>query len=258
MTAPTRAQARRLREIYRGAGWPCQDALELELLAAGWLERLRDAEGRERLRLSDTGIQAAVLGLQANRGLRSRHEDLVERSARELQRAGRLVWTGLALRAGLPREADPVAPDLLDPLPPPSKRRWLLCQPDVYSLRPSSKPGGLEVAIHEIKVSRADLLGELRKPDKSAAYAALSGQTWFVLAAGIAAVDEIPPQYGVWIAHERHFELGRPAPQRAHQPDHATWIALAKAAPLAAPEEPAQRALGDPDAASSGDDVGGR
>jgi hypothetical protein len=27
--------ARRLREVYRSAGWPCQDLVEVELLAAG-------------------------------------------------------------------------------------------------------------------------------------------------------------------------------------------------------------------------------
>jgi len=241
---PTPAQTRRLREIYRSAGWPCQDSLELELLAAGWLERLREADGRERLRLSDAGIQAAVQGLQGNRARRNAHEALVERTARELQRAGRLVWTTLSLRAGLPREPEAAADgDLIEAAVAPPKLRWLICQPDVYSLRPSSKPTGLEVAIHEIKVSRADLLGELRRPAKSAAYAALSGQTWFVLAAGIAEVDEVPPAFGVWIAHPTHFELGRPAPQRPYQPDHATWLELAKASPLHAPEVPAQQVL---------------
>ena len=230
---PTRAQTRRLREIYRSAGWPCQDSLELELLAAGWLTRLLDPDGRERLRLSDAGIQAAALGLDANRSLRSRHEALVQRVATELQRAGRVVWTDLALRAGLPREDEP------------ERLRWLICQPDVYSLRQTSKPEALEVAIHEIKVSRADLLGELRKPSKGAAYAALSGQTCFVLQAGIAAVEEIPPQYGLWFAHERHFELARPAPRRAHQPDFATWLALARACPLPPPLDAAQSRLGD-------------
>lgn len=227
MTKPTRAQTRRLREIYRSAGWPCQDSLELELLAAGWLERLRDAEGRERLRLTDAGVLAAVEGLGANRKVRDAHELLVQRVAAELQRAGRIAWTGLALRAGLPRADEP------------ERLRWLICQPDVYSLRQTSKPEGLEVAIHEIKVSRADLLTELRKPDKSAAYAALSGQTCFVLAAGIAEPDEIPAPYGVWIAHASHFELARPAPRRPHLPDFATWMALARSHPLApAPDEP--------------------
>ena len=229
---PSRAHVRRLRELHRSAGWPCQDTLELELLAAGWLERLQDPDGRERLRLTEAGIQAAVQGLQANRAARSAHEALVLRVALELQRAGRVVWTSLSLRAGLPHETEP-----------PPKLRWVLCEPDVYSLRPSSKPEGLEVAIHEVKVSRADLLGELRRPSKSAAYAALSGQTCFVLPAGLAEVDEIPPQYGVWFAHPTHFELARPAPRRAHEPDFASWLVLARATPLAPPLDAHQAPL---------------
>lgn len=231
---PTRAQTRRLREIYRSAGWPCQDSLELELLAAGWLQRLQEPDGRERLRLTDAGVQAAVVGLDANRRVRDAHEALVQRVAVELQRAGRVVWTGLALRAGLPREEEP------------QRMRWLICQPDVYSLRQTSKPEGLEVAIHEIKVSRADLLTELRKPAKSAAYAALSGQTCFVLAAGIAELDEIPPQYGVWFAHANHFELARPAPRRAYLPDFASWMVLARHCPLTPVQDEAQALLGEP------------
>jgi len=35
-----RIHARRLREVYRSAGWPSQDLVEIELLAAGLLERM--------------------------------------------------------------------------------------------------------------------------------------------------------------------------------------------------------------------------
>ena len=35
MAPLTRLHHRRLREIYRSAGWPCCDAIEIELLAAG-------------------------------------------------------------------------------------------------------------------------------------------------------------------------------------------------------------------------------
>src|SRR5687767_10324977 len=43
--APTlgAVHARRLREVWRSAGWPCQDLVEVELLAAGLLERVRHA-----------------------------------------------------------------------------------------------------------------------------------------------------------------------------------------------------------------------
>ncbi len=162
----------------------------------------------------------------------------------------------MSLRAGLPQEASAGADSLADPAPtlldepspsPKPRQRWALCEPDVYSLRVTSKPTALDVAIHEVKVSRADLLSELRKPHKSAAYAALSGQTWFVMPVGLADLDEIPGAYGVWWAHATHFELARSAPQRPHQPDFATWLALARAQPLGLPLDGPQRLLTQPD-----------
>lgn len=232
-------QIRRLRQLWRSAGWPCQDMIELELLALGWLERQRDGHGRETLRLTDPGVAVLHAGLQKNRAARNRHEELVERMGIELQRAGRIVWRGLALRAGLPQEEDP------------TRMRWVNAMPDLYSIRSSTVPDYLEPAVHEIKVSRADLLGELRRPAKSQAYLALSGQCWYVLRAGIADVEEIPPAFGVLFAHDVdggkafRFELARPAPRRPMSPDFGTWMALARAVPEGAPLDPGQDCLGD-------------
>jgi len=234
---PTVVQIRRLRQLWRSAGWPCQDMLEVELLALGWLERQQDAHGRETLRLTGPGIEVLHLGLRKNRAARDRHEDLVGRMAVELQRAGRIVWRGLSLRAGLPREDEP------------ERLRWVNAMPDVYSVRHTTVEDYLEPAIHEIKVSRADLLSELRRPAKAQAYLALSGQCWYVLRAGIAAVEEIPPAFGVLFAHELaegwRFELGRPAPRRPMKPDFGTWMALAKAAPEGPPLDEGQDLLGE-------------
>lgn len=236
---PTVLQIRRLRQLWRSAGWPCQDMLEVELLALGWLERQRDAHGRETLRLTAPGIEALHLGLQKNRAMRDRHEDLVARMAVELQRAGRIVWRGLSLRAGLPHEVDA------------QRMKWVNAMPDVYSVRNTTVEDYLEPAVHEIKVSRADLLSELRRPAKAQAYLALSGQCWYVLRAGIAVVEEIPPAFGVLFAHELvggdgfRFELGRPAPRRAMKPDFGTWMTLAKAAPEPPPIDEGQDWLGD-------------
>ncbi|MDL5030709.1 hypothetical protein QRD43_02225 [Pelomonas sp. APW6] len=239
---------RRLREIWRSAGWPCQDLIEVELLAAGLLERLQE-DGRERLRVTDAGVQALAATLDRNRRARDAHEQLVGRVALELQRAGRVVWRGLTLRAGLPGEAEaPGAPAPLieTPAPPAQGRpRWVQAMPDVFSIRHTTVPDYLDVAVHEIKVRRADLLGELRRPAKSQAYLALSSQCWFVLQAGIAEPEEIPADFGVLIAHAQHLALARPAPRRAHQPDFGTWMALARHACEPAPADDAQAWLGE-------------
>ncbi|MFG6457444.1 hypothetical protein [Roseateles sp. BYS96W] len=231
MPTPTRLHLQRLRQLWRSAGWPSQDLVEIELLAAGWVERLAEADGRERLRVTDAGVALIADSLVRNRAARDAHEQLVERVAIEMQRAGRIAWRGLSLRAGLPRDDDS------------GGTRWVNAMPDVYSIRHSTVEDYLEPAIHEIKVSRADLLGELRRPDKSAAYRALCGQCWFVIKAGIAEPDEIPPDYGVLLGHATHLELARPAPKRAHKPDFATWMALARATPLAPPDDHPQSPL---------------
>lgn len=95
----TTAHRRRLREVWRSAGWPFQDLMEAELLAAGLLERRLSSEGRESLRVTDAGVAEIAATLQRNRAARDEHEQLVERVAREMQRAGRVVWRGLSLRA---------------------------------------------------------------------------------------------------------------------------------------------------------------
>jgi hypothetical protein len=241
------AHRRRLRELWRSAGWPSQDRVEVELLAAGLLERVRDDAGRETLRLTDAGVQALAGAIAHNRGTRSEHEQLVARVAREMQRAGRIVWRGLVLRAPLQGE--------------PGATRWVQAIPDVYSIRHTTREDLVQPCVHEIKVRRADLLADLRQPDKRAAYRALASQCWYVLKAGIAEPEEIPLDCGVVVVRPGpvepagaappippdpfggRLEVLRPAPVRAHRIDFATWVALARASALPPPEDPEQALL---------------
>ena len=107
---------RRLRDVYRSAGWPCCDGVEIELLAAGLLQRERGAAGHETLRLTDVGLAVVAETLAKNRARRNPHEALVERVAREMTRAGRLAWRGLSLRARV-------------------GEGWAMAMPDVFSIR---------------------------------------------------------------------------------------------------------------------------
>jgi hypothetical protein len=56
MTALSAVHRRRLREVWRSAGWPCHDLIELDLLAAGLIERVRQPSGHETLRVTDAGV----------------------------------------------------------------------------------------------------------------------------------------------------------------------------------------------------------
>lgn len=232
----TRAHARRLRDIYRSAGWPCQDALEIDLLAAGLLERQRSGDGHETLRVTDVGVQWLASVLARNRAALSAHEALVQRVAQEMARAGRLAWTGLSLRAQV------ATGDAAKPL------RWCVARPDVFSIRHTSVESYVEPIVHEIKVRRSDLLADLRQDSKRAAYGDL-GECWYVLGVDtrgrpIAEADEVPGECGVMQLEGERLAVVRPAlrPARAGLP-FGVWMALAKATPVASADEDAQGLL---------------
>ncbi len=206
---------RRLKEIWRSAGWPCKDTIELDLLAAGLLRSELDAEGRESLRVTDAGVAMLSAVLNRNRAAVGAHEALVTRVARQMQHAGRVVWRGLSLRSPLTAED--------------GGARWVVCMPDVFSIRHTTVEDYAEPVVHEIKVRRADVLGDLKRPDKGAAYRALSSQCWYVLTRGIATPQEIPLEYGVMLADDDGLEVARQAPRRAVKVPFAIWMALARA-----------------------------
>lgn len=225
--AITTLHRRRLREVYRSAGWPCQDALELELLAAGLLERQCSALGHETVRVTDAGVALLAQTLQRNRARRDAHELLVERVAREMTRAGRIAWRALSLRAKV-------------------GEAWAIAMPDVFSIRHTSVEAYLEPVVHEVKVNRSDLLSDLRSPTKRAAYLQLSSECWYVIRAGIAEPGEIPPECGVLVASDDALDVARPAPKRPLQMPFGLWMALARATPLEGWRlEDAQGQLGD-------------
>ncbi|MBA4266089.1 MAG: hypothetical protein C0453_13490 [Comamonadaceae bacterium] len=243
--------------MYRSAGWPCQDALEVELIAAGQVERLRSVEGHETLRLTDAGIRTLAQAFARNQAARSPHEALVEQVAVAMARAGRLAWRGLVLRVPLPRsllqglpadapEGEPaIAPmqrrafdDEVEALQGLPDHAWCMACPDVFSIRRSSVEAYLEPVVHEIKVSRADLLGDLKKPAKRAAYLGMAGACWYVLGLDVkgrpvGGPDDVPPECGVMVARDGRLDVLREAPRRAmaRLPLHV-WMSLAQASPV--------------------------
>ena len=226
----SRAQTRRLREVYRSAGWPCQDMLEIELLAAGLLQRVGHTPGHamshETLRLTDAGIACLAASLAGNRFSLSKHEALVGVVAGNMARSGRITWRGVALRARL------------EPASEGGPMRWCMVKPDVFSIRNTSVAAYVDPVVHEIKVNRSDLLGDLRRPEKRAAYLDLGGECWYVLGADakgrpIGAPDEVPLECGVMLLENQRLVVARAAPRRTRADlPFGVWLALAKATPL--------------------------
>jgi hypothetical protein len=220
---------RRLREVYRSAGWPCQDLVEVELLAAGLLARETGPYGHTTLRVTDAGIAILAETLAKNRSRRDPHEELVERIARETTRSGRLAWRGLSVRAKV-------------------GEGWAIAMPDVFSVRHTTVEAYLQPVVHEVKVRRADLLSDLRRPAKREAYLWLCGQCWYVIREGIGEPDEIPRECGVVVARpDGRLAVARDAPTRHCPMPFGVWMALARATPVEGWKlDDAQGSLGDP------------
>ena len=256
-----RLHARRLREVYRSAGWPCQDVPEIELLAAGMLQRVCSPAGHETLRVTDMGIAWLARAAGHNRSVMSKHEALVEHVALAMVRAGRIAWRGLGLRARLLPLDDGAAAAPLhavlhegnegnEGVVQTSPARWCIARPDVFSIRNTTVEAYADPIVHEIKVHRSDLLGDLRRPDKRAAYLDLGGQCWYVLGADakgrpIGDASEIAAECGVMVMQEGRLVVARAAPQQARKPlPFALWLALAKATPVTGLNEDDQALLG--------------
>lgn len=263
---PRRFHLTRLMSIWRSAGWPCRDAVELDLVAAGWARVTEAAAGHETIALTDAGIQALAVARQRNRRALSAHDRLADRIAEHLMATGRIVWRELSLRARIEGDAPPpaaapaMADDALweDDLPDEArlqhrasaKASWRMARPDVFSVRRTSVEDYLQPMVHEVKVSRADLLSDLRHAAKRESYRWLSCETCYVLPAGLAEPHEIPEAFGVWLLHGAvdtgTLELVRPARHTPCKLPFSVWMALAKAVPVMSGREASQRQLNDP------------
>ena len=254
MSAPAikRRHHQRLRDVYRSAGWPSLDTLEVELLAQGLLARVATPSGFEVLRVTDAGISELAAAHAGNVQARSAHEELVEKVARNLTNSGRIAWRGLSVLAKVPSSANvSVVPgELTDELPPEPESNWVSACPDVFSIRHTTVPAYLAPVVHEIKVSRADLLGDLKKPSKRAAYLDMASECWYVLGTNkngkpIGKANEVPDECGVLIVEDGTLNVARAAPHRRMDTlPFYLWMALAKAAPTPRERELMQGILG--------------
>ncbi|OYU42396.1 MAG: hypothetical protein CFE44_24210, partial [Burkholderiales bacterium PBB4] len=224
---PKRQHLTRLLKIWRSDGWPSKDALEIELLVAGWVEMVTEA-GFEKLRLTESGLTQIAASRQRNQRALSAHDRLAERVAGQLYDAGRIVWRELSLRAKVGLEPDiklpaqaldlfsqEVSGDTLVPPPHPTVSEtaelaatfaptaggWRMARPDVFSVRNTSVEAYLQPVVHEIKVSRADLFSDLRHAAKRASYQWLCCECHYVFPAGMAQPEELPLDLGVWVIH---------------------------------------------------------
>lgn len=216
-----RGHAARLRHYWRSQGWACHDTIDIDLLRWGLVVEWPGRDAASRLVLTDAGRATLGDGLKRNRRARDEHGRTVAAVAEHLASAGRLVFTELSIRIE-------------------HEGRWRPCKPDVFSMVGGLRADHLAPQVHEIKVRRADLLGELRG-GKIERYRELAASIYLVIADGIADADEIPADYGVALySGTAGFRIARAAPIGDYTLETRHWMALAKATPFISEKETAQ------------------
>ncbi|HET7315533.1 hypothetical protein [Salinisphaera sp.] len=219
-----RGHAARLRHYWRSQGWACHDNVDIDLLRWGLIVERPGAHVASCFTLTEAGRNALGDGLERNRRARNAHSEATEAVARHLASAGRLVFTELSVRTE-------------------HEGRWRSCKPDVFSLVRGLRADHLAPQVHEVKVRRADLLGELRGA-KIERYRELAASIYLVIADGIAEPDEIPAAYGVALyAPDAGFRIARAAPIGDYTLETRHWMALAKATPFTSEPTTAQLSL---------------
>jgi len=261
---PTRPHLSRLMKIWRSAGWPSRDPIDIDLLAAGWVTLVGDHPAQECLRLTQAGIEVLSQGRQAQRRAESDHDRLALRMSDLLTASGRVVWRELSLRAQVEAEASgPTDPTSAgtgieltslwgdSPLGVGAPYRWRLTRPDLFSVRHTSNPAYLQPMVHEVKVSRADLLSDLRHTAKRTSYQWLCSECHYVFPHGMAEPQELPEELGVWVLHgdleTGRLEMLRPARHAPCTIPFDVWMAMAKASPVRRPLERTQAELANAD-----------
>lgn len=173
----------RLRSYFREQRIPSQyvDAIDIELAAAGLIAGTESAGQRW---ASFPLTRAGILELHAEylRELERRrgHHALGEQLAAWLRQQGRITWENIQLDT----RADLCLP---------------VGRPDVFSIKATRNPAKSAPQIHEVKVSRADFLADIAKPEKRLGYHAVAEQVFYATPAGMVQPDEVPDACGlVW------------------------------------------------------------
>jgi hypothetical protein len=183
--------------------------IEVWLLAAGLLGASAARFGHETIRLTDAGIAVLAETLARTAPGAICTSNWSRRVAREMTRAGRLAWRGLAVRA---------------------RRRARLddAMPDVFSIRHTTVEAACRADRPRGQVQRADLLVDLRRASKREGISRIGGECWYVLREGIASADEIP-RCGVLVASDLRLEVVRPAPNgRRGSASRSGWRSRAR------------------------------
>ena len=156
------------------------DGIALGLTAAGFLEQ-KESYGSLSLRITTMGIEELQRELEREKERRRPHHDLASRLSSWLREQGRVTWENI---------------ELLVPCAEGGKQA---VRPDVFSLVATYNEQRINPCIHEVKVSRADFLADIARPEKRAGYSQLAEVLYYAAPVGLIAAEEVPDGCGLLV-----------------------------------------------------------
>lgn len=196
----TQAHTSRLRKLW-SLGRPMLagelGGIDLDLIVHGFAESaVKDYSQTAMLTVTKRGVAYLNEVRQGLIAAQRPHHELGERLALHLQGKGLHTWENVEFSN----------PDWSQP------RLWGVVRPDVFACLPSLKAVNAAPAIYEVKVSRADFMADLAKPEKRAAYSQLAEAVYYCSPAGMIDKTEVPDGYGLLVeSAPGAFELKRKA-----------------------------------------------
>lgn len=203
----SKQQAKRLRYYFALADRAVQhtfDVIDLDLIGFKLMETQPCKYSGNRITLTPLGTDVLHRHRQATITARSVHHDLGGRLAEYLRKQGRITWENIEFRNRVLTKTHPISKVTID------YAHWQCVRPDVFSILPSLQLKSANPCIHEVKVSRADFLCDIAKPEKRGAYAEMAEAVYYVAPEGMIDPSEIPHGLGLLIErNEGEFVLAK-------------------------------------------------
>ena len=182
-----RAASSRLRWYFQhkhsGGGNTLADPTDLELSTTGMIQRVLLSFGNTVVYAITPKGEAMLAALRDHaRAQRAPHHQLGAHLAQWLAAQGRMTWEDTTFDVVLQSGPATARPDVLSSLITLNPDRW-------------------DPQVHEIKVSRADFLSDVRDPSKREAYFRLAPKVFYATPAGLLKKSDIPVECG-WVEQD--------------------------------------------------------
>jgi hypothetical protein len=188
----SRVQIKRLRFYFqqgRHASSYKPDSIDLDLIVLKIITLVHTEHGHIRVEVTDLGLLTLHQHRQNDLSARQIHHDLGGRVAEYLRAQGRITWENIEFKNLMASE------ELTAPSTP--YQFWRCVRPDVFSMATTLSMRTANPCVHEVKVSRADFLRDVAKPEKLQAYAMLAQAVYFAAPEGMIQPQELPTGVGL-------------------------------------------------------------